>query len=198
MLEYVMRFHMLLYGMITMAALGVLGMFFTGLMYKRMIRNTGYFSDKGEKWRSLWKMRDRLLRQMNHLVWYPSLFSILFFITAFSYVTWIRAEEGLPLIYLYVGTAVPILLLLCRQAFDFSYREELIMGSLEEYIEEVRKEREEDSGREEVLPFQEEIVDRITKSIRETAATGSHFRDMLTEEEIEIMKEIIREFMEAE
>ena len=40
-----------------------------------------------------------------------------------------------------------------------------------------------------------EIVDKITSSIRQTAASGSHFSKMLTPEEEKIMREIIREFM---
>ena len=42
----------------------------------------------------------------------------------------------------------------------------------------------------------EEIIDHIAESIRQTAAAGSHFSRMLTPEEEEIMREIIREFME--
>ena len=41
----------------------------------------------------------------------------------------------------------------------------------------------------------EEIVEHIAESIRQTAAAGSHFSRMLTPEEQEIMREIIREFM---
>ena len=41
----------------------------------------------------------------------------------------------------------------------------------------------------------EEIVEHIAQSIRQTAAAGSHFSMMLTPEEEEIMREIIREFM---
>ena len=43
--------------------------------------------------------------------------------------------------------------------------------------------------------LQEEVVEQITASIRQTAATGSHFSRMLSQEEEEIMREIIREFM---
>ena len=38
-------------------------------------------------------------------------------------------------------------------------------------------------------------VDKITSSIKQTAASGSHFSKMLTPEEEKIMREIIREFM---
>ena len=41
----------------------------------------------------------------------------------------------------------------------------------------------------------QEIVEHIAESIRQTAAAGSHFSRMLTPEEQEIMREIIREFM---
>ena len=41
----------------------------------------------------------------------------------------------------------------------------------------------------------EEIVEHIADSIRQTAAAGSHVSGMLTPEEDEIMREIIREFM---
>jgi hypothetical protein len=39
------------------------------------------------------------------------------------------------------------------------------------------------------------VVEKITSSIRQTAASGSHFSRMLSPEEEEIMREIIREFM---
>ena len=44
--------------------------------------------------------------------------------------------------------------------------------------------------------LKEQVVDKITASIRQTAASGSHFSKMLTPEEEEIMREIIREFMD--
>ena len=44
--------------------------------------------------------------------------------------------------------------------------------------------------------LREEMVEHIAASIRQTAATGSHFSKMLSPEEEEIMREIIREFMD--
>jgi hypothetical protein len=44
--------------------------------------------------------------------------------------------------------------------------------------------------------LREEVVDQIAQSIRQTAATGSHFSRMLSDEEEEILREVIREFME--
>ena len=103
------------------------------------------------------------------------------------------------MLYLYIGAAVPVTLLLLRQGLDFSYKEELVMASLADYVEQVRTWVEEIPVPQKTDPvLQEEIVDRITRSIRQTAATGSHFSKMLSPEEEEIMREIIREFMNAE
>ena len=41
------------------------------------------------------------------------------------------------MLYLYIGAAVPVVLLLLRQALDFSYKEELVMASLADYVEPV-------------------------------------------------------------
>ena len=103
------------------------------------------------------------------------------------------------MLYLYIGAAVPVVLLLLRQALDFSYKEELVMASLADYVEQVRTWVEEVPVAENRILFcRKRIVDKITRSIRQTAATGSHFSKMLSPEEEEIMREIIREFMNAE
>ena len=108
--------------------------------------------------------------------------------------------------YLYIGTAVPVALLILRQALDFSYKEELVTNSLADYILQARSRRENPPTARKYEPQQtaqktdpvlrEEMVERISSSIRQTAATGSHFSKMLSPEEEEIMREIIREFME--
>ena len=70
------------------------------------------------------------------------------------------------------------------------------MNSLADYVEQMRTWVEEIPA--EHRPdeaMQEEMVERITESIRQTAAAGSHFTKRLTPEEEEIMREIIREFM---
>lgn len=193
--EKIMNLHILLYCMAAMGAMGAIGMFATHLTYRRMIKKTTRISSLKEKWLSLWKTRDRLLNRMNRLVWYPALLSTallagaLYLVTAFD-------MEGLPLTYIYVGLAVPLSLLLFRQALDFSYKEELVMSTLSDYVEQMRTWVEEiPEVRKNDPVLQEEVVDRITESIRQTAASGSHFSKMLTPEEEEIMREIIKEFM---
>ena len=182
MLEKVMELHFLLYAMMLMGGLGALGMLTTHLTYRRMIRkNTEVKSNLKEKWTNLWKTRDRLLNRMNRFVWYS------------KDVRW----DGMPLAYLYVAAIIPTALLLLRQALDFTYREELLMNSFSDYVEHARTWVEEVPVPEKAdEAVKEEIVEHIADSIRQTAAAGSHFSGMLTPEEDEIMREIIREFME--
>ena len=195
MLEKIMNLHILLYCMAAMGALGAMGMFATNLTYRRMMKKTGRLSNLKEKWLNLWKSRDHLLHRMNRFVWYPSLLCTAIFAVSL-YFSAAPDQDGLSLAYLYVGAAVPVVLLLLRQALDFSYKEELVMSTLADYVEQMRTWVEEIPAAKKADPIlQEEVVDKITSSIRQTAASGSHFSKMLTPEEEEIMREIIREFM---
>lgn len=195
-LEKIMNLHILLYGMAVLGAIGAVGMLATHLNYRRKMKNAEPMINLKEKWLNLWKTRDRLLHRMNRLVWYPSLLCVGCLIFALFCVTKLELEEGLSLSYLYIGAFVPVALLLLRQALDFSYKEELVMNSLLDYVEQAHTWAEEisESNRRDTV-LQEEVMDKITSSIRQTAATGSHFSKMLTPEEEEIMREIIREFM---
>ena len=195
MLEKIMDLHILLYAMAALGGLGAAGMLATHLTYRRLIRkNTGIKTNLKEKWLNLWKTRDRLLNRMNRMVWYPSLLSTALLGAAFWFFN--RNQEGLSLGYLYVGAIIPAALLLLRQALDFTYKEELLMNTLADYVEQVRTWVEEIPAPAKVDEAEkEEIVEHIAESIRQTAAAGSHFSRMLTPEEQEIMREIIREFM---
>lgn len=198
MLERIMNLHLLLYAMTVLGWLGVLGMLATHLTYRRLIRkNTGMQTNLKEKWLNLWRTRDRLLNRMNRLVWYPSLFCTVLLGLAFFLSSRNTDWDGLPLGYVYVGAIVPAVLLLLRQALDFTYKEELLMNTLSDYVEHVRTWVEEVPAAEKPSEAEkEEIVEHIASSIRQTAAAGSHFSRMLSPEEEEIMREIIREFME--
>ena len=211
MLEKIMNLHILLYSMAALGALGAMGMLATHLTYRRMLKSTGSKMtgtrkntgsgssmkvNLKEKWLNLWKTRDRLLHRMNRFVWYPALLStaVLGCSIYFSFI--LKMEAGLSLRYLYVGAVVPVALLLLRQALDFSYKEELVMNTLTDYVEQIRTWAEEIPAEKKKDPvLQEEVVERITSSIKQTAASGSHFSKMLTPEEEKIMREIIREFM---
>ena len=197
MLEKIMNLHLMLYGMLVLGGFGALGMLATHLTYRRLIRkNTDVRSNLKEKWMKLWKTRDKLLNRMNRLVWYPSLFCTVLLGLAFFLSSGNTKWDGMPLAYLYVGALIPAVLLLLRQALDFTYREELLINTLSDYVEHVRTWVEEVPVAEKPNEAEkEEIVEHIAQSIRQTAAAGSHFSMMLTPEEEEIMREIIREFM---
>lgn len=195
MLKNIMHLQILLYCMAALGAIGAIGMLATHLTYRRILRKTNGVKNLKEKWLNLWKTRDKLLRRMNLLVWIPSFISTGLLGLSLFLVTKLNLS-GLPLTYLYLGAAVPIALLLLRYVLDFSYKEELVMDSLADYVEQVRSWVEEVPQAQKDDPvLQEEVIERITASIRQTAATGSHFSKMLSPEEEEIMREIIREFM---
>ena len=181
-----------------LGGLGALGMLATHLTYRRLIRkNTETRTNLKEKWMNLWKTRDKLLNRMNRLVWYPSLFCTALLGAVFFLYSGNGEWDGMPLAYLYVGAIIPAALLLLRQALDFTYKEELLMNTLSDYVEHVRTWVEEvPAEKKPNEAAKEEIIDHIAESIRQKAAAGSHFSRMLTPEEEEIMREIIREFME--
>ena len=171
MLEMIMKLNIPLYVMTSMGCIGGLGMLATNLTYRRMIRNTQRLQNLKEKWLNLWKSRDRLWHRMNRFVWYPSLFCTFLLGLSVFLNSRLGYREGLPMLYLYIGAAVE---------------------QVRTWVEELPVAEKPDPV------LQEEIVDKITRSIRQTAATGSHFSKMLSPEEEEIMREIIREFMNAE
>ena len=98
-----------------------------------MIRNTQRLQNLKEKWLNLWKSRDRLWHRMNRFVWYPSLLCTFLLVLSVILNSRLEPGEGLPMLYLYIGAAVPVTLLLLRQGLDFSYKEELVMASLADY-----------------------------------------------------------------
>ena len=58
------------------------------------------------------------MQRMNLLVWLPSLFSTGLLGLSLFLNSYLRIREGLPLIYLYLGTIVPVSLLLLRQMMN--------------------------------------------------------------------------------
>ena len=86
--------------------------------------------------------------------------------------------------------------MLLRQALDFSYKEELVMDTLADYVEQMRSWTEEIPDAKKSGPvYRKKSWIRLPVASKQTAASGSHFSKMLTPEEEKIMREIIREFM---
>lgn len=138
MLERIMDLQILLYLMTVLGTAGAIGMLAVHLTYRRTLRKTKATTNLREKWLNLWKTRDKLLNRMNFLVWIPSLLSTVCLGMSLFFISRIRDSRGLPMSYLYIGTAVPIVLLVLRQALDFSFKEELVMNSLADYILQAR------------------------------------------------------------
>ena len=111
MLERIMNLHILLYLMAVLGTAGGVGMLAVHLTYRRTMRKTKATTNLREKWLNLWKTRDKLLNRMNLLVWIPSLLSTACLGLSLFFVTKLGSERGLPLQYLYIGTAVPVALL---------------------------------------------------------------------------------------
>ena len=82
----------------------------------------GHLENLKEKWLNLWKTRDKLLHRMNRLVWYPALLSHDPSGDGCFQESRFIGRRGLPMSYLYVGAAVPVVLLLLRQILDFLIR----------------------------------------------------------------------------
>ena len=148
MLERIMNLQILLCIMAAAGAFGAVGMLAVHLTYRRTLRRTNAVTSLKEKWLNLWKTRDKLLNKMNFLVWLPSLLSTLCLGLAILFVTKLKWTSGLPLRYLYLGTVIPVALMILRQALDFAYREELVMNSLADYILSARTKRGRQSHRE--------------------------------------------------
>lgn len=120
--------------------------------------------------------KGKLLNRMNLLVWIPSLLSTVCLGLSLFFVTKLGSEQGLSLQYLYIGTAVPVALLILRQALDFAYREELVTNSLADYILQARSRKENPPTARKYEPQQtsqktdpdprEEMVERIASSIQ--------------------------------
>ena len=118
MLERIMDLQILLYLMTVLGTAGAIGMLAVHLTYRRTLRKTKATTNLREKWLNLWKTRDKLLNRMNFLVWIPSLLSTVCLGMSLFFISRIRDSRGLPMSYLYIGTAVPIVLLVLRQALD--------------------------------------------------------------------------------
>ena len=75
-------------------------------------------------------------------------------------------------------TDFPASLLLLRQALDFTYKEELLMNTLSDYVEHVRTWVEEvPAEKKPNEAAKEEIIDHIAESIRQTAAAAGMRRE---------------------
>lgn len=196
MIGKLLDMQIFLYCMIACGALGAVGMVLVNRKYRKRLKLAEHMGNLKKKWKELWNSQSTFLHHMNRWVWYPSLACLFFFGTSFLLNVGSGPGDGLALRYLYVGMAVPLGLLLLRQGLDFSYRGELMIDSVADYVEETMDIMEEKQVNDIPPRARDEMVEHIAKSIKESAATQGKFGLLLSPEEEEIMREIIREFME--
>lgn len=98
--------------------------------------------------------------------------------------------------YVLAAGCVLVFLLLMRQLMSFFGKEEMIMDGLLDYMENLAVVPgltvDLDAAREQV---REELINRVTEGISQTAASQNRFSHMLTSEEEKIVREVIREYL---
>ena len=107
-----------------------------------------------------------------------------------------RYEEAELIRYQYVlvGAGIFALLLMMKQFMGFISKEDMILDGLMDYMENTSKANVPDVQVEEVKKqAKEELIERVTAGIQQTAASKTRFSHMLPPEEENIMREDIRE-----
>lgn len=196
MLRKIMDMHILLYAMAGVGVLGILGMAAVCLSYKRSIQKDSRITDLKERWIRFWGSRDERIRRMDRWVWMPSFVSTVLLCLAAVFSRMILRTGMVSSIYIQAGIVVPLVLLVMRQALDLSYKEEHIFRSMAEYIEESSRQAADVRAMAAVSKEQEDaMVEHVAGSIKESTGEKGRFGELLSPEEEEIMKEVIREFM---
>ncbi len=196
MLHKMMDMQILLYAMAGIGLLGILGMAITCLFYRRKVKKASQISDLKEKWFNFCKGRDQWVRRMNAWVWVPSMASILLLCLTAVLAKAVLGTGILSVVYFQAGIAVPVVLLVLRRALDFMDKEEIIFSSMAEYMEESCHPAVSVPAAAAISREQEDaMVDYVAGSIKESSGEKGRFGELLSPEEEEIMREVIREFM---
>ena len=224
MLHVWMEQNLLLYGMITAGILGIICIVMVDRFYSRAARDLRRISDPKGKWTreflNEYKLRKTKNQEINNPevfirtqmvrgkilgislprwkqgIGYSALFSFLLMMAA-VYGTY-RYEEAELIRYQYVlvGAGIFALLLMMKQFMGFISKEDMILDGLMDYMENTSKANVPDVQVEEVKrQAKEELIERVTAGIQQTAASKTRFSHMLTPEEENIMREVIREYL---
>ena len=98
--------------------------------------------------------------------------------------------------YVLVGAGIFLFLLLMRQFMSFFGKEDMLVDGLLDYMENTNAVSEYivdmDTTREQI---REELIQRVTEGISQTAVSQNKFSHMLTSEEEKIVREVIREYL---
>lgn len=224
MLHYLMTNQYFYYGIITAGVLGLLGAVLTDLYYRTIVRDLKRVRKPRGKWmRSFMTeldnrkmlqqemqnadafIRSRLADGKLFRISVRSLHSftnlMTFIVAVFTglavYATFTENMDlTTRLTYLAGGASVCAVLLLLPILFGTGRKNELILDSLTDYIENCRPgqapvtEKAVEPARE-----KEPMLDQIVAGIRQSAAAGTKFSGLLSKDEEHILREVIREYM---
>ena len=224
MLHNLMEQNVFLYGMIGAGILGILCITMVNSFYGRIIRDLHRITEPKGKWTkeflNEYQMRKTKEQEINNpevfirtqmvrgkifgvslQKWKQGIgygaFLCFFLMMAAVYGTYRYQEvELMRYQYVLVGAGIFALLLLMKQFMGFMSKEDIILDGLMDYMENTasvtRPEADLDAVREQT---REELIDRVTEGIRQTASSETKFSHMLTPEEEHIMREVIREYL---
>ncbi len=98
--------------------------------------------------------------------------------------------------YILTGAGIVLFLLLIRQFMSFFGKEDMLVDVLLDYMENTNVASEYivdmDATREQI---REELIQRVTEGISQTAASQNKYSHMLTSDEEKIVREVIREYL---
>lgn len=224
MLHDLMERNVLFYGMIGAGILGILCIAMVNSFYGRVIRDLRQITEPKGKWTKEFlneyqmrktkeqeinnpevfirtqmirgKMMGISLQKWKQGIGYGAFICFLLMMAA-VYGTYRYQEiELMRYQYVLVGAGIFALLLLMKQFMGFMNKEDIILDGLMDYMENTvsapKQEVQVDAVREQT---REELIDRVTEGIRQTASSETKFSHMLTPEEEHIMREVIREYL---
>ena len=224
MLHDLMERNVLFYGMIGAGILGILCIAMVNSFYGRVIRDLRQITEPKGQWTKEFlneyqmrktkeqeinnpevfirtqmirgKMMGISLQKWKQGIGYGAFICFLLMMAA-VYGTYRYQEiELMRYQYVLVGAGIFALLLLMKQFMGFMNKEDIILDGLMDYMENTvsspKQEAQVDAVREQT---REELIDRVTEGIRQTASSETKFSHMLTPEEEHIMREVIREYL---
>lgn len=98
--------------------------------------------------------------------------------------------------YVLTGAGIFAMLLLVKQFMGFLTKEDMILDGLMDYIENTSASEEDGIDMEQIREeTREELIHQVREGISQSAAGGTKFSQLLTPEEEDLMRDVIREYL---
>lgn len=223
MLNSILENHALFYGIALLTSVGTIWLLLVNAFYDRTIRDMARMDDPKSRWMKEFLKNYQMKTLKNEKIQNAEAFIRTQMITGKSFGVFIYRLRrwsgycGLACIvlmgiglygsylhaytdivryqYLMAGAVSALVLLLIRPFLCFNQKEDMILDGLIDYIEnhEIIPNRPEIAVA--VQPDPDSLAAQVTEGIRQTAASSSRFSQMLTPEEEDIMREVIKEYL---